>query len=148
MSVLLAAVGVGILIGRATVEEPAVPPQPFGLASANVQAILAGRMAALNKGDAHALAAFYAPDAILEERDQYPAVITKGSKKIASHLRVLQSGLPAQLRARCRHLRAVRRRSGDMVRGRQWHPRVPARLPGSEDRAPVGHRRLGALEAC
>ncbi len=84
--VLLAAVGVGVLIGRATAEEPAAAPQPLGLASADVQTMLGGRMAALNSGDAQALAAFYAPDGILEERDQQPAVITKGSEEIASHL--------------------------------------------------------------
>jgi hypothetical protein len=60
--------------------------------------MLEGRMAALNDGDAQALAAFYARDGVLEERDQHPAVITKGSGEIASHLEYYQS-LGFQLRS-------------------------------------------------
>jgi DNA-binding IclR family transcriptional regulator len=59
----------------------------MGLASEEVQAILEDRVAALNSADAKALAAFYAPNAILEEWDLGPPPnITKGSENIAKRL--------------------------------------------------------------
>lgn len=66
---------------------PTVAPQPTGLASEEVRTILEDRVAALNNADTKALAAFYAPNAVLEEWDLGPPPnITEGSENIAKRL--------------------------------------------------------------
>ena len=62
-----------------------------GLASPAVTAMLAARVAAVNGGTAADIASFYATDAVLEERDQNPAVVTKTSNNIGEWLYVYQS---------------------------------------------------------
>ena len=65
-----------------------------GLASADVAAMLKDRHTALNRGDAHAIARFYAPNAVLEERDVTPAIVTRGREDIGQHIAALsQLGL-------------------------------------------------------
>lgn len=86
LALLLGLAG-GFFVGRAT----SAPDEPAGLASESVAAFLVDRVAALNSGDAAALAAFYTQDAVLEERDQDPPVITEGAEAIADHLVGYQS---------------------------------------------------------
>lgn len=81
---LIAAVGAGVLIGRATGPDNAA--QPKGLASGAVTKTLAMRIDAVNAGDTTKIASFYTSNAVLEERDWQPAVITRGAQAIAKHL--------------------------------------------------------------
>lgn len=64
---LLAALGAGTLIGRATVEEPAPPPEPLGLATAAVVETIDAAIAATNAGDEAALAAVWAEDGVMTD---------------------------------------------------------------------------------
>ena len=57
-----------------------------GLASPEAATMLRDRLAALNSGDAKAISAFYARNAVLEERDVVPAVVTKGSEQIGGRI--------------------------------------------------------------
>lgn len=57
-----------------------------GLASAEVVAMLGDRLAALNSGDPEAISAFYTRDAVLEERDVTPAIVTRGSDRIGERI--------------------------------------------------------------
>ena len=77
----------GFFVGRAT----SAPDEVAGLATESVADLLARRVEVLNGGDAALLAAFYAEDAVLEERDQDPPVITDGAQAIARHLAGYQS---------------------------------------------------------
>jgi hypothetical protein len=86
--VVLLAVALGAFaLGRSTVPVPATPE---GLAPDSVTSMLAARVAAVNAGDVAAIASFYTADAVLEERDQTPAFITKTNVGIANHLRDYQ----------------------------------------------------------
>ena len=62
---------------------------PEGLASADVATMLDGRMVAANGGDWKAFAGYYAKDAVLEERDAVPAVVTRGREEIVARVRGL-----------------------------------------------------------
>lgn len=65
-----------------------------GLASPETVTVLNDRIAAVNSGDAQAISAFYTRDAVLEERDVTPEVITRGSEQIGGRIRGLtQLGL-------------------------------------------------------
>ena len=57
-----------------------------GLASPEVTSMLRDRLVALNSGDAKAIAAFYASNAVLEERDVTPAAVTEGSDRIGRRI--------------------------------------------------------------
>lgn len=78
IAVAAAPVGLGIwaLVDRGT--SSATP----GLASPEVASMLDDRLAAFNSGDAEAVAAFYTPDAVLEEHDRTPTAVTRGSEAI------------------------------------------------------------------
>jgi hypothetical protein len=88
MAAVAIAVVTGVFLGRATVPTPS---QPTGLASTQVLTMLAGRVAAVNRGDPSAIASYYTDDAVLEELDQQPPVVTTTSKAIAAHLVDYQS---------------------------------------------------------
>jgi len=80
--VLLAlAVGTGVAIGRATVEEPAPPAEPLGLASTEVVQAFDANIAALNAVDEAALAATYAERAVFT--DTIAGIETVGADEIA-----------------------------------------------------------------
>jgi hypothetical protein len=64
----------------------AAPTASAGAATPAVRAMLAIRVAAVNNGDKQTLMNVYAPDAVVEERDQTPAVIYSGNEKIATVL--------------------------------------------------------------
>jgi len=64
---LLAALGAGTLIGRATVEEPAPPQAPEGLAAVAVVETIDAGIAATNAGDEAALAAMWAEDGVMTD---------------------------------------------------------------------------------
>ena len=89
LAVLMLMLGVagGFVVGRAT----STPDEVDGLAAASVADLLVRRVEVLNGGDAAALEAFYTEDAVLEERDQDPPVITQGAQAIARHLVGYQS---------------------------------------------------------
>lgn len=72
----------GFLAGRATAPSDA----PSGLAPQSVTVMLADRVAAVNSGDADSIAKYYTPDAVLEELDQSPPVVTRTARLIATHL--------------------------------------------------------------
>jgi len=80
--VLLAALGAGALIGRATVEESAPPPAPEGLASAEVVQAIDANLAAWNAADTAAVASAYAPNAVLT--DTIADMETEAAQKIAA----------------------------------------------------------------
>jgi hypothetical protein len=63
---------------------------PGGVASPEITTMLDDRMAALN-WDGRSAAAFYSADAVLEERDVVPAVITTGRATIAARLQALNA---------------------------------------------------------
>lgn len=66
-------------VARAASTEP-----PQGLAPAHVTKMLDSRIDAVN-GDVN-VASFYGPHAVLEEQDQHPPVVTRGSQAISDHL--------------------------------------------------------------
>ena len=81
--VLLAlAIGTGILIGRATVEEPAPPAEPLGLASTEIAQVFEANMDALNAADEAAVAATYAESAVFT--DTIAGIETVGADEIAA----------------------------------------------------------------
>lgn len=79
---LFAALGAGVLIGRATVEEAAPPPASEGLASTQVVQALDANVAAWNAADAAAIEAAYAPNAVLT--DAIAGMETEGADEIAT----------------------------------------------------------------
>lgn len=89
LAVLMLMLGLagGFLVGRAS----NTPDGVEGLATTSVADLLVRRVEVLNRGDAAALATFYTEDAVLEERDQDPPVITEGANAIAAHLAGYQS---------------------------------------------------------
>ena len=90
----------GALIGLGTwvlVDRTTSSSSTQGLASPSVVAMLRDRIAAVNSGNAKAVAAFYTPNAVLEERDVTPAMVTKGSNQIGAHVAALaRIGMPLQ----------------------------------------------------
>jgi len=67
LALLALAIGTGVLIGRATVEEPAPAPEPLGLAPAATVAVVDANIAALNAADEDALAATFTTDAVFTD---------------------------------------------------------------------------------
>jgi hypothetical protein len=85
LAVVIAAVllALGFAIGRVTAPEA---EQPKAIASPEVTAMLRDRVNAVNTLGPDAIASFYAEDAVLEEMDQSPPVVTTGNDAIGSHL--------------------------------------------------------------
>jgi ketosteroid isomerase-like protein len=81
LSAAVVGLGAWVIIDRTTSAS-----STRGLASPDVVSMLRGRVAALNSGDAKRIAAFYTRDAVLEERDVTPAVVTQGSDQIAERI--------------------------------------------------------------
>ena len=81
LSAALVGLGAWAIVDRTT-SSSSTP----GLASPQVVAMLRDRVAAVNGGDAKSIAAFYTSDAVLEERDVTPAVITRGRDQIAERI--------------------------------------------------------------
>jgi len=81
--VLLAALGAGVLIGRATDTTKAAPAsRPAGLASAEVVAAMDAAITSLNAGDTAGYADAFATDAVVT--DTIAGIETTGAGKIAS----------------------------------------------------------------
>lgn len=70
-----------------------------GLASPQVVTMLKGRLVALNSGDAKAISAFYTRDAVLEEHDVTPALVTRGSTEIGARVHDIVSMYGMQLQS-------------------------------------------------
>lgn len=77
---LVLGLGAGILVGRATVSEPAAPAD---LASARVSTFLDQQVAALNSGDAARIRPFYAEDATFTDIGNRYAAPLEGGDEIA-----------------------------------------------------------------
>jgi hypothetical protein len=94
----------GALLGRATARQPDPVAVP-GLASASTVAMLTARVDAINDADAARIASFYSADAVLEEFDPSPPVVTRTATAIGEHLasyaalgfRIGQTGTATQL---------------------------------------------------
>lgn len=82
LALLALAIGTGVLIGRATVEETAPAPEPLGLATPAMVGTIDANIAALNAADETALAATYANDAIFT--DMIADMETVGADEIAA----------------------------------------------------------------
>jgi len=82
LALLALAIGTGVAIGRATVEEPAPPPEPLGLASTEVVQAVDTNIAALNAADDAAVAATYAEGAVFT--DTIAGIETVGADEIAA----------------------------------------------------------------
>ena len=80
-----------LALGAWVVVDQTKSPSTEGLASPNVVAMLRDRVAAVNSGDAKAISSFYTRNAVLEERDVTPPIVTKGGKEIGERI----SGLAA-----------------------------------------------------
>lgn len=68
-------------------------------ASAEVVALLEGRMAAMNRGDGMAAAEYYALNAIMEETDLTPHLVTRGRAAIGERLQGLVGDAGLRLKA-------------------------------------------------
>ena len=85
----LAALGTWVLVDRYAGDSTSQ-----GLASPEVVTLLENRIAAWNRGNGRAAAAFYAADAVMEERDVTPAVVTDGRAAIGRRLQwIIDMGL-------------------------------------------------------
>ena len=73
----------GFAIGRVTAPES---EEPQAVASPEVAEMLRDRVIAVNTLGPDAVASFYAEDAVLEEMDQSPPVVTTGNEAIGNHL--------------------------------------------------------------
>lgn len=114
---LLATVGGLVLAACGSAGSPATAPSPTatetaasttalvasaeatlaGRPSAEIMQILQGRIAAINRGDGEAAAAYYADDGEMWETDLGPEAITRGREAIAKRLRDLyEMGLRIQ----------------------------------------------------
>lgn len=89
LAAALVGLGAWVLIDRNTSATVSSAGQPHGLASASVAAMLGERIAAANRGDGKAVAAFYSRAGVLEERDVTPAVVTRGNEQIGARLQEL-----------------------------------------------------------
>ena len=85
LAVAIAAVllALGFAIGRVTAPES---EEPKAVASPEVTEMLRDRVIAVNTLGPDAIASFYAEDAVLEEMDQSPPVVTTGNEAISNHL--------------------------------------------------------------
>ena len=70
-----------------------------GLASSQVVTMLKHRLVALNSGDAKAVSAFYTRDAVLEEHDVTPPLVTQGSTQIGARVHDIVSRYGMQLQS-------------------------------------------------
>ena len=70
-----------------------------GLASSQVVTMLKDRLVALNSGDVKAISAFYARNAVLEEHDRTPALVTRGSTQIGARVHDIVSTYGMQLQS-------------------------------------------------
>jgi hypothetical protein len=97
--VALAAALVGlstwVIVDRTTNASTAPVTSPtLGLASPEVTTMLENRIAAWDSGDGKAVAAFYSKNAVMEERDVTPAVVTTGRTQIGTRLQwIIDLGL-------------------------------------------------------
>lgn len=73
---------VGGVLGRSSVDDPVSESTP----SPAVLEVLSGRIEAVNGGNADEIAAYYSADAVLEERDVEPAVVTTTNTAIGERL--------------------------------------------------------------
>jgi hypothetical protein len=83
ITLLLAGVGSGIVLGRVTKPDPSPPP---GVASAEVTTMITKQVAAVNSGDAARIAAFYAENATLTDIGNRFASPVTGRDEIAKVL--------------------------------------------------------------
>jgi len=98
LTAALVAFGAWVVVDRVTTSPTAPAPSSTpGLASPETDAILEDRLAALNAGDAEAVSAFYTSDAVLEERDVTPPVVTTGSEQIGRRIAGLVNTFGMQL---------------------------------------------------
>jgi hypothetical protein len=94
---------------RATLQGPAATATPTAAAtdppnlpSAEIMAVLEGRIAAMNHGDGAAAAAFYTEDGVLQETDLTPHLVSVGREQLATRfddlydlgLRLAPAGAP------------------------------------------------------
>ena len=86
LAAVLVLVAALVALATWTVADRSGSSSTTGLASPEVAAMLRDRIAALNTGDAATIAAFYATDALLEERDVTPAVVTRGNEQIGERI--------------------------------------------------------------
>jgi hypothetical protein len=102
---VVAGLGLALAVGALIGWHWSAPGDPAGLARPAITSMLTARVAAINEGTADDIAAFYAADAILEEHDQDPAVLTSGGAAIGEHLdtyrllgfRIQQTGVAIEL---------------------------------------------------
>lgn len=74
LALLALAIGTGVLLGRATAEEPAPAPEPLGLAPSATVQVVEANFAAMNQADREAFAATFAPEAVFTDHvadDEY-----------------------------------------------------------------------------
>jgi hypothetical protein len=84
LAAALVALGAWVLVDQAR------SSSTQGLASSEVTTMLDARLAALNRFDAEATAAFFTKDAVMEEIEQgAPVVVSSGRKEIANRFRVM-----------------------------------------------------------
>lgn len=86
LSAALVGLGIWVLVDRSGTEAQPAAALSRGLASERVATMLRNRIVAFNAGDRRAVAAFYAPAGVLEERDVAPAVVTRGSEQIGDRI--------------------------------------------------------------
>lgn len=84
VAVVVLAVAVVALGGWILLESDPAPPK--GLASGEVTSMLAQRIAAFNSDGTRDMSRFYATNAILEEHDVSPSVVTRGRTAIGERL--------------------------------------------------------------
>lgn len=86
LAAALVALGAWVLVDRTAGTE-----QPRGLASSSVATLLADRIATANRGARGAMSAFYTTNAVLEEHDIAPPVVTKGNQDIGGRIETMHS---------------------------------------------------------
>ncbi|MGE5690618.1 MAG: hypothetical protein ACM33B_08675, partial [Pseudomonadota bacterium] len=84
VAVVVLAAAVVALVGWILLDSDPAPPK--GLASDAISSMLAQRIAAFNSDGRQDMSRFYAPNAILEEHDVSPSVVTRGSTAIGERL--------------------------------------------------------------
>jgi hypothetical protein len=83
---VISGVALGLAAGMVIGRQSSTPQDPPALAGPTITAMLTARVAAINEGTAEEIAGFYTADAVLEEHDQHPAVLTTGGAAIGEHL--------------------------------------------------------------
>ena len=81
LAALVLAIGAGVLIGRAMVEETAPAPEPLGLATPATVQTLDATIAAVVEADEAALVALWAPEGVVT--DQIAGIEVVGAEEIA-----------------------------------------------------------------